>query len=65
MMSEKLTKGVEELKGKVNKTQLDLQLKVNQIKKQAADADRERLEALKSIEFIKKKIGDIVKPGQA
>lgn len=58
-ITEKVGKEMEQLKGAMNKTQIDLQLKLNEMKKIAADADRERNEGLASIENIKKRMANI------
>lgn len=57
-IQEKLGKEVESLRGQMNKNEIDLQLQLNSMKKQAADADRDRMEALSHIKHLKESMSD-------
>eukprot|EP00347_Sterkiella_histriomuscorum_P015493 403356821 len=57
-LNEKVGKEVEKMRGEMNKNELDLQLKLNSMKKIAADADRERNEVLATISHIKNRMNN-------
>ena len=57
-VQEKVGQEVEKLRGAMNKNELDLQIQLNQMKKAAADADRERNEVLANVEKLKQKLGE-------
>ncbi|CDW86426.1 UNKNOWN [Stylonychia lemnae] len=55
-VQEQVGKEVERIKGEMNKNELDLQIKLNNMKKTAADADRERYEVLANIDHLKERL---------
>lgn len=51
-------KEVEQLRGEMVKNEIDLQNQLNEMKKQALEADRERAEAVANIKHLKEKLND-------